>query len=198
MATTDLRGHSGSAPRRARFHGCGKPSRASFRYTNIKLTGSLHFVSNSLRHGRGEKAIPSPSFHKYRRAQESLRRTASQYRAYIAPLDPHDVSCITHQLHTQCIQQDASSPVVPVGNTAVSIAMCPWSTRVNARFSSGVGVPKCHVRVTSVVPSAYCAAPPRQPSGRTGRIHETYRRSRTGRAGRARCAHTSRARAGSG
>ena len=68
-------------------------------------------------------------------------------------------------------------PVVPFGNTARSIAMWPWSTRVNARFSSGVGVPKCcvkielgyegereeggrgqtYVRVTSVVPSRYCA-----------------------------------------
>jgi hypothetical protein len=34
-------------------------------------------------------------------------------------------------------------PVVPQGKTAVSIAICPCRTRVNARFSSGVGVPKC-------------------------------------------------------
>ena len=34
-------------------------------------------------------------------------------------------------------------PVVPQGKTAVSIAMCPCSTRVKARISSGFGVPKC-------------------------------------------------------
>jgi len=34
-------------------------------------------------------------------------------------------------------------PVVPLGKTAVSIAMWPCRTRVKARFSSGLGVPKC-------------------------------------------------------
>jgi len=34
-------------------------------------------------------------------------------------------------------------PVVPVGKTAVSIAIWPCRTRVKARFSSGFGVPKC-------------------------------------------------------
>lgn len=34
-------------------------------------------------------------------------------------------------------------PVVPQGKTAVSIAICPCRTRVKARFSSGLGVPKC-------------------------------------------------------
>lgn len=44
-------------------------------------------------------------------------------------------------------------PVVPRGKTAVSRAMWPCSTRVKAAFSCAVGVPKCIVRVTSVVPS---------------------------------------------
>ena len=35
-------------------------------------------------------------------------------------------------------------PVVPLGKTAVSIAIWPWRTRVKARFSSGFGVPKCY------------------------------------------------------
>lgn len=39
-------------------------------------------------------------------------------------------------------------PVVVEGNTASSIAMCPCRTRVYARFSNAVGVPKCSVRVT--------------------------------------------------
>jgi hypothetical protein len=47
-------------------------------------------------------------------------------------------------------------PEVPLGKTAVSIAMCPCSTRVNERRCAVVGVPKCSVRVTSVVPSRYC------------------------------------------
>ena len=34
-------------------------------------------------------------------------------------------------------------PVVPLGKTAVSIAIWPCRTRVKARFSSGFGVPKC-------------------------------------------------------
>jgi hypothetical protein len=39
-------------------------------------------------------------------------------------------------------------PVVVEGNTASSIAICPCRTRVYARFSNAVGVPKCSVRVT--------------------------------------------------
>ncbi|ELU40898.1 hypothetical protein AG1IA_05074 [Rhizoctonia solani AG-1 IA] len=35
------------------------------------------------------------------------------------------------------------SPVVPVGKTAVSMEIWPCKTRVNARFSCAVGVPKC-------------------------------------------------------
>ena len=64
---------------------------------------------------------------------------------------------------------------MPFGKIAVSIAMWPCSTRVKLRFSSAEGVPKCcsghhrecetlvysakrtKVRVTSVVPSEYCA-----------------------------------------
>ena len=32
----------------------------------------------------------------------------------------------------------------------------PWRTRVNASHCSGVGLPKCTVRVVSIVPSRYC------------------------------------------
>jgi hypothetical protein len=48
-----------------------------------------------------------------------------------------------------------AKPVVPLGKTAVSRAMLPFRTSVYAFFSSGDGVPKCRVRVVSVVPSRY-------------------------------------------
>jgi len=44
-------------------------------------------------------------------------------------------------IHTHMIY-----PVVPVGKMAVSIAIFPCNTRVNALFSSSVGVPKCYGR----------------------------------------------------
>ena len=44
----------------------------------------------------------------------------------------------------------AHSPEVPFGNIATSIAIWPCSTRVNARFSSAVGTPKCYVSLAQV------------------------------------------------
>src|SRR4029079_14615020 len=49
------------------------------------------------------------------------------------------------------------APVVPSGNTARAIAIWPRSTRVKRSRISSVGSPIAMVRVTSVVPSSYCA-----------------------------------------
>ena len=49
------------------------------------------------------------------------------------------------------------APVVPSGKIARAIAMWPRSTRVKRSRISSVGVPIAIVRVTSVVPSWYCA-----------------------------------------
>lgn len=70
------------------------------------------------------KTSPSPSFHSDLRAHESLmgfRQLISRRRR----------------------RSYSMNPVVPLGKTAVSIAMWPCRTRVKARFSSGFGVPKC-------------------------------------------------------
>ncbi len=48
--------------------------------------------------------------------------------------------------------------MVPSGKRAVASAIWPLSTRVKRSRISGVGVPTMTVRVTSVVPSGYCAA----------------------------------------
>ena len=48
-----------------------------------------------------------------------------------------------------------AKPLVPLGKTAVSMAMTPLRTRVYDFRSRAVGVPKCIVRVVSVVPSRY-------------------------------------------
>ncbi len=48
-------------------------------------------------------------------------------------------------------------PRVPLGKRAVAIAIWPFSTSVNRSCISRVGVPMATVRVTSVVPSRYCA-----------------------------------------
>ncbi len=58
--------------------------------------------------------------------------------------------------HTQrnCLAKASSAkPVAPLGKMARSRAMRPLRTRVYASFSRSVGVPKCMVRVVSVVPS---------------------------------------------
>lgn len=71
------------------------------------------------------KNAPRPSFHSGLRAHESLtgfRQLMSRKR----------------------VQPYSMNPVVPQGKTAVSIAIWPCRTRVKARFSSGVGVPKCY------------------------------------------------------
>ena len=48
-------------------------------------------------------------------------------------------------------------PMVPSGKRAVASAIWPFSTRVKRSFISAVAVPTMMVRVTSVVPSGYCA-----------------------------------------
>ena len=50
------------------------------------------------------------------------------------------------------------APVVPSRKIARAIAMCPRGTRVKRSRISSDGVPIAIVRVTSVVPSSYCAA----------------------------------------
>ena len=66
-----------------------------------------------------------------------------------APITNIDDALVSQQITYEQVRlhstlsAEVNSPVVPFGKTAVSIAMCPWSTRVNARFCSAVGVPKC-------------------------------------------------------
>lgn len=50
-----------------------------------------------------------------------------------------------------------ANPVTPLGKMALSKAMFPFRTRVLVWRSFSVGVPKCRVRVVSVVPSRNCA-----------------------------------------
>ena len=52
---------------------------------------------------------------------------------------------------------ELASPVVPFGKRAMASAMWPRRTRVNRSRCSAVGGPMATVRVTSVVPSRYCA-----------------------------------------
>jgi len=49
------------------------------------------------------------------------------------------------------------APLVLCGNTALAMAMWPFSTRVKRSRISSLGVPTTTVRVMSVVPSSYCA-----------------------------------------
>jgi len=57
------------------------------------------------------------------------------------------------------------APLVPSTNTAVAMAICPFSTRVKRSRISAPGVPVAMVRVTSVVPSSYW--PPESTSSRS-------------------------------
>jgi len=51
----------------------------------------------------------------------------------------------------------SAEPVVPAGKRIRASARWPFSTSVKRSAISGVGVPIASVRVTSVVPSRYCA-----------------------------------------
>ena len=83
-----------------------------------------------------------------------------QRRTSIKTPGSHDKPCAAHREFASSkpwkFVQGGYSPVVPFGNTALSMAICPCNTRVKERRCSAVGVPKCRVRVTSVVPSRYC------------------------------------------
>lgn len=74
-------------------------------------------------------------------------------------LGSHDIPCASGIRFVKPLKIPSRAghlPVVPFGNTAASMAICPCNTRVKERRCSAVGVPKCRVRVTSVVPSRYC------------------------------------------
>ena len=115
----------------------------------------MHLSWPSWLHKSGN--VPSPSLHKYLLAHVSLRLCSEGNLGGKTP-GSHNVPCVlgVSFVNLDHLPGTNDVPEVPLGNTAVSIAICPCSTRVKARRWSGVGVPKCSVRVTSVVPSRYC------------------------------------------
>jgi len=136
-----LRGRSRSDRRHGQCRACNLPA--------FKLTrGCAHESGNS----------PRPSLHKYLLAHVSLKSHSEKNIRWETP-GSHDIPYVPGIRFVKPLKIPSRAdhlPEVPFGNTAVSMAICPCSTRVKERRCSAVGVPKCRVRVTSVVPSRYC------------------------------------------
>lgn len=86
---------------------------------------------------------PKPSSHNARRAQESLEWKLSGMYIKFDKRGLHVETCSGSRVNLESAEEIRSIPDVPLGNTPTSIAIWPCKTRVNARFSSCVGVPKC-------------------------------------------------------
>ena len=137
-----LHGHSGSGQRHGQYRACNlDPMSHPYPGTN----------GREITHQDRRATSTSSPMCRYIVLRKLLLRS-KMCRLHDVPFTPRAnfVNVPTISLGT------SYTPEVPLGNTAVSIAICPCSTRVKARRCPSVGVPKCKVRVTSVVPSKYC------------------------------------------